>query len=95
MSNNIVSQYELDVTQVTVEELYNLVKENFNEGVSSFVLGEFEFVHLNSYMKLSRRFDKLKDKVEKLELREESRKEEILELKKQLNEYKRYYGEYT
>ena len=94
-NNNIVSQYELDVTQVTVEELYNLVKENFNEGVSSFVLGEFEFVHLDSYMKLSRRFDKLKDKVEKLELREESRKEEILELKKQLNEYKRYYGEYT
>lgn len=95
MQNNIVSQYELDVTQVTVEELYNLVKENFNEGVSSFTLGEFEFVHLDSYMKLSRRFDKLKDKIEKMELRDESRMRDILELKNTINAYKRHYGDYT
>ena len=38
---------------------------------------------------------KLRDIIERAEKREGSLKNEILELKKQLNEYKRYYGEYT
>ena len=91
----------LDISKMSAEQLYiHLVElyqstHTFMVGNLDLVRGDYYDMRFNELEKLKKENFKLKDELEKAKKREDSYRNDILELKEELNNFKRYYGAYT
>jgi len=106
MSNDIVNNQgdsiTLDISNMSAEQLYIHIVELYHSTEHTLYIGNLDLVRGDYFDKKNNELKKIKKDIAKIEhelekalKREESYKEDILALKKDIGNYKRYYGEYT